>query len=309
MTVCEELLSQGLVEHCPDDGEGCNAWNYRTVLQLMVAGLSDEDITSTVRELSNRSNLLKLKEETQRHIERARDYISWSEDDRKALSRRKRPLVSFDYECLVGQVDPGVDPYEVLEDKTHECHCSGDYLSMMFRPGERACVLRDFRAKRDLFWPDAKDYLEDLMVGPEGVFFLSNPVLGTAVGGSFRSRACITDFRHLVVECDHPESKYPGITDNWLRYLVSLELPIKSVVTSGGKSVHAIIDLGTSTEFEFERVACQLHEPLVMSGADPNSLTSVRLTRLPFSYRVSKDSNQELLYVNPNPAERAITNG
>ena len=81
---------------------------------------------------------------------------------------------------------------------------------------------------------------------------------------------------------------------------------MKSIVTSGGKSVHALVDLNTKTESEFEKIAYELHEPLVMSGADPNSLTSVRLTRLPFSLR--NGSLQELLYVNSAP-KGAIVRG
>ena len=150
------------------------------------------------------------------------------------------------------------------------------------------------------------DVFEDLLDGEDGVFFLNNPVKGTPVNGSFRSKECVTQFRHLVIECDHSEKQYPGLWDNWLRYLVQLALPIKSIVTSGGKSVHALVDLGTDSESEFEKVAYQLHEPLVMSGADPISLTSVRLTRLPYSLRKSKGTMQELLYLNTSPTERPI---
>jgi hypothetical protein len=303
--VCGELLAQGLIDQCPDDGGGCNAWNYRTVIQLMSAGVADSEILGIIKELSKRDDPSKLKEETSRHLDRAREYLALDDDDRKKMSRRKRPFAEFDYDCLVGQVDESVDPLEVLEEATHECHNSADFLSMVFG-NETACVLRDTRAKRDLFWPAARAKFEDLLEGDDGVFFLNNPVLGKPVDGSWRSKACVTEFRYLVLECDHSEKLYPGISDNWLRYLLTLDLPIKSIVTSGGKSVHALVDLGTRTDSEFEAVACNLHEPLVMSGADPNSLTSVRLTRLPFSYRSSHEATQDLLYVNPNPIGRAI---
>jgi len=303
--VCGELLAQGLIDPCPDDGGGCNAWNYVTVIQLMSSGVLDEDILEIVKTLSKREDPAKLKEETDRHIDRARNYLTLEDDDRKKMTKKKRPFAEFDYDCLVGQVDESVDPLKVLEEATHECHNSADFLNKVFGE-DTACVLRDTRLKRDLFWPAARAKFEYLLEGGEGVFFLNNPVLGKPVKGSWRSKACVTEFKHLVLECDHSEKLYPGINDNWLRYLITLDLPIKSIVTSGGKSVHALVDLGTRTEAEFEAVTYSLHEPLVMSGADPNSLTSVRLTRLPFSYRSSRESSQDLLYVNPHPIGRPI---
>lgn len=303
--VCGELISQGLIEDCPDDGGGVNSWNYKTVIQLLSSGVTEEDAKDIIKHLSKREDPAKLKEETERHIERAKGYLELDEDARKALIRRRRPDTQFDYDCLVGQIDPYVNPYEVLEEATEECHNSAEFLEMVFG-NSTACILRDTRAKRDLFWPRAKTLFEDFLEGPDGVFFLNNPVIGKAVEGSFRSKACVTHFKHLVLECDHSEKDYPGVSENWLRYLLTLELPIKSIVTSGGKSVHALVDLSTKTEKEFESIAASLHEPLVMSGADPNSLTSVRLTRLPFCRRVSKNSDQELLYINPNPIGRAI---
>ena len=309
-TPAQDLISSGCVSHCPPDGEGCNAWTYKTTLTLISAGCEDDEIHEIVQELSTRDEKNRLKEETTRSIERGREYLSLSEDDRKKFSRPKRPLVDFDYDCLQDQVKGVGDPHKILEDATDECHNPKEYLNSVFAHGEKVCVLRGTRKKKDLFFHTRVQgripgsIFEDMLSGPEGVFFLSNPISGKQVDGSWRSKDCLTSFRHLVLECDHSEKDYPGITDNWLKYLITLSLPIKSIITSGGKSVHALVDIGTETEKDFDLSLNQIYEPLVMSGADPNSLTSVRLTRLPFSFRGK--NTQDLLYVKSNPKGDSI---
>ena len=309
-STAQDLLSEGLIEDCPPDGEGCNAWIYRTVISLMASGLTDPDIEGVVSEVSSRTDKARLKEETARSLERARSYLSLDIAERLAVTRAKRPEVFFDFDCLRDQVSSDMNAEDTLESTSDECHNPKEFLSMVFKEGEQACVLRGTRFKKDLFFsPRVQGRIpgsifENMLSGPEGVFFLNNPVKGKRVNGSWRSKDCVTSFRHLVIECDHSEKDYPGITGAWLKYLITLPIPIKSIVTSGGKSIHALADLGTSTETEFDRVLNQLYEPLVMSGADPNSLTSVRLTRLPFSYRGK--ATQDLLYVKAQPKGDSI---
>jgi len=298
-SLAEIMLQEGLVEGSPPDGQGCNAWNYRTVISLMASGVDESDIRGIVRTLSARSDEAKLAEETSRSIERAKEFLALDPLERNA--RPKRPAVDFDFECLEDQVDGVGDPYKILDKHTDSCHTVAEFLSKLFRTDETACILRSARYKKDLFYPrDFKKPPHSHRVpgGEEGVFFLNNPVKGEAVKGSWRSKDCVTDFRHLVLECDHD---YPNITEYWLKYLITLPLAIKSIVTSGGKSVHAIVDLGTETSREFDSMVNSLYEPLVMSGADPNSLTPVRLTRLPYSFRGKKE--QQLLYVKEEPGD------
>ena len=307
---CEKLVEQGWSDECPRSGDGCNAWNYRTVIQLLSSGLPKADVSRMVKKLSRRTDKAKLDEETARHLERAEAFLATDEEERAKLQQKKRPHAEFDFDCLRDQVTQyaGKDPREALEEATEECHNSAEFLPKLFKTGETTCVLRGARQKRDLFYSAGKVPMifYSLLESPEGVFFLNNPVQGVPVNGSYRSKECVTEFRHLVIECDHREEDYPDITTFWLWYLMTLDLPVKSIVTSGGKSVHALVDLNTKTESEFEKIAYELHEPLVMSGADPNSLTSVRLTRLPFSLR--NGSLQELLYVNSDP-KGAIVRG
>lgn len=155
--------------------------------------------------------------------------------------------------------------------------------------------------------------------GPEGVWYLCAPVLGTwqpnphkrdAHGNAMPGRrhtACCTRFPYLVLESDvlSPEA--------WFRILVQLQAPIAAVYTSGGKSVHALVAVNARTSEEFN-LAAQNYKKLSRIGADPAAISAVRLTRLPGCWRRGKKNRegkyeafpqprmQELLYLDPNPS-------
>lgn len=160
--------------------------------------------------------------------------------------------------------------------------------------------------------------------GPEGVWFLAAPVLGTwqpnpnkrdAAGNALPGRrhtACCTRFPYLVLESDvlRPEA--------WLRILVQLSAPIAAVYSSGGKSLHALVAVNCRTAEEFN-LAAQNYKKLARIGADPAAITAVRLTRLPGCYRrgAKKEGRwqaydrprlQELFYLNPTPNPSPLQN-
>jgi hypothetical protein len=161
--------------------------------------------------------------------------------------------------------------------------------------------------------------------GPEGVWFLSAPVLGTwqpnpnkrdANGNALPGRrhtACCTRFPYLVLESDVLD---PG---TWLRILVQLEAPIAAVYTSGGKSLHALVKVDAASAEQFNLIA-QNYKKLARVGADPAAITAVRLTRLPGCLRLGgKDSTgkyskysdprlQKLIYLNPEPYSSPLQN-
>src|SRR5258708_19408124 len=99
------------------------------------------------------------------------------------------------------------------------------------------CSLKTERGALDNFGNGHKD----------GVWFLSNPVDGRSHFNpreetmSRRSEESITDFRHVVLESDCQP------VEQWLRILVQIKLPIVSIASSGGKSLHALakIDPGS----------------------------------------------------------------
>ncbi len=133
-----------------------------------------------------------------------------------------------------------------------------------------------------------------------GVFFLTTPLDGLEHDGSYRKEASATCFRYVLLESD----KLPMKTQ--MELVCQLPLPIASLVTSGGGSLHALwkVDAKTKAEFNERIMPCKCL--LKAMGFDPGALSGVRLTRLPGCWRMRNNAEQRLLYLNPNPTETPI---
>ncbi len=92
-----------------------------------------------------------------------------------------------------------------------------------------------------------------LPVGPEGVWFLPQPVDGEyhpnpRLDGrlSRRSEESVTAWRYAVLESDKADA------DDWLRCLVQMPLRIASIRESGGRSIHALmrVDAPRKTDWD-----------------------------------------------------------
>jgi hypothetical protein len=185
-----------------------------------------------------------------------------------------------------------------------------EYLSAVFGMGCQVLVFTDPRSQgqtvyQKLSLKTERSALKGFERGhKDGVWFLSNPVDGQyhfnprQDSMSRRSEESITDFRHVVLESDCQP------LEQWLRILVQLKLPIVSIVSSGGKSLHALARVDASSKEDWDQKVRRLMPWLVKVGADRGAMTAVRLTRLPGCYR--GDKLQELLYLNPNPASGPI---
>ena len=118
-----------------------------------------------------------------------------------------------------------------------------------------------------------------------GVYFLSNPVSGRDIDGSWRSEANVTSWRYAVIESDKCEEAL------WLRMIVQLYLPIVAVYSSGGKSIHSLVRIDANSKQEWDWIVKldggrdSLQHRLVRLGADPGCLSALWLTRL--SYRTT----------------------
>jgi hypothetical protein len=188
-----------------------------------------------------------------------------------------------------------------------------EYLSAIFRHGDQVLVFSEYLSQGEALWQNwslkvDRDALKSLVSGHQaGVWFLSNPVDGQYHFNprqdsiSRRSEESITDFRHVVLESDCQPA------EQWLRILVQLKLPIVSIVSSGGKSLHALARISARSKEEWDQKARKLLPWLVKVGADRGAMTAVRLTRLPGCYR--GDKLQELLYLNPEPKSGPIWKG
>ena len=144
-----------------------------------------------------------------------------------------------------------------------------------------------------------------LPAGPEGVWFLAQPVDGLfhpnpRLNGkrSRRSEESVTAWRYAVLESDEADA------DEWLRCLIQMPLRIASICESGKRSLHALVRLDAASKAEWDARIGAIKPVLITLGADAGALSAVRLTRLPQAMRGERV--QRLLFLNPAPDGRPI---
>lgn len=207
-------------------------------------------------------------------------------------------------------------------------------IDTLYQPGEHVLVFTSFRSQGQYLHtaggatyrlsaqPGVQAVTSPRLPagGPEGVWYLVQPVTGTwqpnpaqktadgSVKKGRRHAACCTRFPYAVLESDELE---PAV---WLRILTQLEDPIAAIYTSGGKSVHALVKVDAPSAEVFNQHRDRLVRRLAVVGADPAAITAVRLSRLPGCLRhgtagpdgkavpYDQPRLQRLLYLNPNPA-------
>jgi len=171
------------------------------------------------------------------------------------------------------------------------------FLRAIYRPGEHVYVAENDWGENDAIWP--KEALS--AGGKAGMKFLAQPIdaewhPNPRTGKmSRRSRESVTSWRYLVLESDMAKARV------WLAALAKLPLRISAIYSSGGKSIHALVRLDATTEAHWKDQRERLLEGIVVLGADRQSMSSVRLTRLPGFFREEKGRWQKLLYLNPEP--------
>ncbi len=187
------------------------------------------------------------------------------------------------------------------------------YLHALYREGERVLVFTKTKTQ-GILWthpglPFDANTLDPLREGhAAGVWFLAQPVNGewleldrlksehNPTGRTRRAEENVTSWRYAVIESDHADHA------QWLAALAQLPLPIASLVTSGGDSIHALIRVDAASKAEFDDIVRrQLAPPLVTMGADLGAMTAIRLSRLACCWREGKHARQELLFLNPSP--------
>jgi hypothetical protein len=194
------------------------------------------------------------------------------------------------------------------------------FLEAMFASGQRVLIFTNFFSQGEYGWLVGKSgsrlgargvmpvkSVLPVNGGKDGVWYLCQPVDGKFHPNprtgkmSRRSEESVTEWRHLVLESDDaPE----GL---WFKFLVLLDVPIKAIYSSAGKSWHALIATGKSdlTKADFDAILREkVKRVLPIFGADPAAMTPVRLTRLPGCTRGGR--LQELIYLNPDPEGRIV---
>ncbi|MEZ5328711.1 MAG: hypothetical protein R3F19_27005 [Verrucomicrobiales bacterium] len=194
------------------------------------------------------------------------------------------------------------------------------FLSELFVQGERMLVFTSQTSQGDFLYESGRGNFrlgKDPGVLPvpsalptgssEGVWFLSNPVTGSwlpnpnkklpdgseALGR--RHGACITAWRHLVLESDDANES------DWLACLVQLPVKIVAIYTSGGRSVHALVRLDAASKSHWDAMRDTLAHVVCALGADPAAMTAVRLSRLPGALRHGSRGKDGRLRTYPEP--------
>jgi len=137
---------------------------------------------------------------------------------------------------------------------------------------------------------------------------LVNPLTGlegkTKEGNSsYRCAACVARHRYALIEFDAMPLEDQAAF--WGGVIRKRELPLRSLTYSGGKSIHAIIEIGADSAAEWSETMGTILYAVANPEApahlrsdtackDPN-----RLTRLPGAMRHDKGKTQSLLWLSP----------
>lgn len=133
---------------------------------------------------------------------------------------------------------------------------------------------------------------------------ISNPMTGlesTTKDGrpSYRCDNTVKTYKYCVVEFDNLSR------EDQIRFWSAVRLPVVCLIDSGGKSIHAWLDVQKLARFEtFEQwttyIKSRLYDRILTPmGVDGQCSNPSRLSRLPGHYREEKGAYQRLLWLSP----------
>ena len=179
------------------------------------------------------------------------------------------------------------------------------FLSVMFRPNDLLWI----GERHDPGIPGtnirtAAQWIEFFRSnGKTAPFIIVNPLTGTAAqkrdgdGETYRGDKNIAEYRYCLGEFDN-------ITrEEQLRFWDASGLPVRALVDTGGKSIHAWIsvrafgDIRTPEQWTREIRNTLYGEGLIPLGIDSACSNPSRLSRLPGHYRAEKGQFQRVLWL------------
>jgi len=203
----------------------------------------------------------------------------------------------------VAALSPGVDEGFIKSRSPLTVAGPEDFLRVLYKRGQHVVCFGGTNKSQGTLWthqgPLQRTELEKWMLKDwqNGAWYMIHPVTGKFLvkpdgTRTRRSTENVTEHRYLLIESDHCKPEL------WLRAIASLPLKIVSLVKSGGKSIHALVNLETQTLPEWRSVFGQMKSFLTSLGADPHAFSSAQLSRLPFITRAGV--LQELIYLSPD---------
>jgi hypothetical protein len=318
--VAQLLLAQFEGELDWTTGDTKHEQTFNFFLRAAAAGISKRTAVLKLQEILSLHGAEINARDIVRQLDRAYAYIAGEQQPATRgtsvlLDHQPRPSLTFD-RLLLAECTAHVPADNALDGffrSKSVCWPSNyeQYLRGLYLPDETVLIGDgNIWSQPLLAWSPGGGPSRISVRSDKGLLFLSNPVDGqyrqvrrlvspsNSSGTSCRSEESIVSFRYAVVEADHEDRDYPGFTTDWRKLLTVLPLPICSVVTSGRRSLHALVRLDATSKADWDQRVQELKEQLVPMGADRQSLTAVRLTRLPFAYRAGQE--QKLLYFRPD---------
>jgi hypothetical protein len=133
---------------------------------------------------------------------------------------------------------------------------------------------------------------------------IPNPMTGqegTTKDGkpSYRSDNTVKTYRYCMVEFDNLSR------EDQIRFWSSVNLPIVALIDSGGKSIHAWLQVSKLAQVETSEqwathIKSRLYDKILIPlGVDSACSNPARLSRLPGHFRTEKNSWQRLLWLSP----------
>ncbi len=150
------------------------------------------------------------------------------------------------------------------------------------------------------------------LTGKTSPFFIINPLSGKPVpkmaggGDTYRSDRNVQMFKYALVEFDNLSH------EDQIRFWSAVKLPIRSLVDTGGKSIHALLDVPMLAKVEtYDQWKTQIKQILYEQYLMPLSVDAAcsnpaRLSRMPGHYRNEKNNWQRLIWL--SPVGRSIKN-
>lgn len=180
------------------------------------------------------------------------------------------------------------------------------FLDHIYQPGEKVVVFTTPLSQGQCIYEVGTGNHDGVpSAAGDGVWFLVQPVDGKShfnpreQKSSRRSEEAVTSWRYLLLESDLAD------TNDWIRALVQLPLPISAIYSSGGRSIHGLVRVDAATKAEWDTFKRAIEPVVVALGADKGALSAVRLSRLPQCWRGNRQ--QELLYLDPEANGQPIT--
>ncbi|MCH8511660.1 MAG: hypothetical protein LAT83_08390 [Kiritimatiellae bacterium] len=143
--------------------------------------------------------------------------------------------------------------------------------------------------------------IDALNLGPRPLW-IPNPLTGGFAlnkQGKLSNRCdnTVALYPYLLFEIDHKEIRIETQAALLLQF-IRVGVPIRSITYSGGKSLHALIEVGLKTRADWDKIVIHKLKPrLVRYGADNATFNPARLSRLP---GWNRDGNlQSLVWLAP----------